>query len=41
MSVFKKQGIYWIDCYVKGHHGRVGSGGRLTEPMQRKLWLEK
>jgi hypothetical protein len=22
MSVFKKQGVYWIDSYVNGHRNR-------------------
>jgi hypothetical protein len=33
MSVFKKQGVYWIDYYVDGHRKqeRVGTDKRLAE----------
>jgi hypothetical protein len=26
MGVFRKQGVYWIDCYVAGHRKRKRIG---------------
>jgi integrase len=38
MSVFKKQGVYWIDYYVDGHRKRerIGPDKRLAETVLRK-----
>ena len=37
MSVFKKQGVYWIDYYVDGHRKRerIGPDKRLAETVLR------
>jgi integrase len=38
MSVFKKQGVYWIDYYVNGHRKRerIGPDKRLAETVLKK-----
>jgi hypothetical protein len=38
MSVFKKQGVYWIDYYVNGRRKRerIGPDKRLAETVLRK-----
>jgi hypothetical protein len=38
MSVFKKQGVYWIDNYVNGHRKRerIASDERLAETVLRQ-----
>jgi integrase len=42
MSVFKKQGVYWIDYYVNGHRKRerIGPDKRLAETVLRKRKVE-
>ena len=42
MSVFKKQGVYWIDYYVNGHRKRerIGADKRLAETVLRKRKVE-
>jgi hypothetical protein len=42
MGVFKKQGVYWIDCYVQGQRkrGRIGPDKRLAENVLRKREVE-
>jgi len=37
MNVFKKEGGYWIDCYVNGHWKpeRIGPDKRLAEMVLR------
>jgi integrase len=42
MSVFKKQGVYWIDYYVNGHRKRerIGPDKRLAENVLRKWKVE-
>jgi hypothetical protein len=42
MSVFKKQGVYWIDYYVDGHRKRerIGPDKRLAETVLRKRKVE-
>jgi hypothetical protein len=42
MSVFKKQGVYWIDYYVQGHRKRerIGPDKRLAETVLRKRKVE-
>jgi beta-lactamase superfamily II metal-dependent hydrolase len=43
MSVFKKQGVYWIDYYVNGHRKRerIGPDKQLAEAVLRKHNAEK
>jgi hypothetical protein len=36
MSVFKKQGVYWIDDYVNGHRKRIGPKKRLSQIVLRE-----
>jgi hypothetical protein len=38
MSVFKKQGVYWIDDYVNGHRKPepIGPDKRLAEMVLRE-----
>jgi hypothetical protein len=42
VSVFKKQGVYWIDYYVNGHRKRerIGPDKRLAENVLRKRKVE-
>jgi integrase len=42
MSVFKKQGVYWIDYYVSGHRKRerIGPDKRLAETVLSKRKVE-
>jgi integrase len=42
MSVFKKQGVYWIDYYVQGRRKRerIGPDKRLAETVLRKRKVE-
>jgi hypothetical protein len=42
MSVFKKQGVYWIDYYANGHRKRerIGPDKRLAETVLRKRKVE-
>ena len=42
MSVFKKQGVYWIDYYVNGHRKRerIGPDKRLAETVLKKRRVE-
>ena len=42
MGVFKKQGVYWIDCYVGGHRKRerITPDKRLAETVLRKRKVE-
>jgi hypothetical protein len=42
MSVFKKQGVYWIDYCVNGHRKRerIGPDKRLAETVLRKRKVE-
>jgi hypothetical protein len=40
MSVFKKQGVYWIDYYVNGHRKRIGHDKRLAEMVLRE-WARR
>ena len=42
MSVFRKQGVYWIDYYVNGHRKRerIGPDKRLAETVLRKRKVE-
>jgi integrase len=42
MSVFMKQGVYWIDYYVNGHRKRerIGPNKRLAETVLRKRKVE-
>jgi hypothetical protein len=42
MSVFKKQGVYWIDYYVNGHRKRERNGPvtRLLKMVLGKRKLE-
>ena len=43
MSVFKKQGVYWIDYYVNGHRKRerMGPAQRLAETAPRRHDTDK
>jgi hypothetical protein len=42
MSVFKKQGVFWIDYNVGGHRQRgcIGPDKRLAETVLRKRKVE-
>jgi integrase len=42
MSVFRKQGVWWIDYYVNGHRKRerIGHDKRLAETVLRKRKVE-
>ena len=42
MSVFRKQGVYWIDYYVNGHRKRerIGPDKKLAETVLRKRKVE-
>jgi hypothetical protein len=43
VSVFKKQGVYWIDFYVNGHRKRecIGPGRRWAKMALRKRKAEE
>jgi hypothetical protein len=42
MSVFKTQGVFWIDYYVNGHRKRerIGPDKRLAETALHKYKVE-
>jgi hypothetical protein len=42
MSVFKRQGVYWIDHYVDGHRKRehIGPDKPLAETVLHQYKLE-
>jgi hypothetical protein len=42
MSVFQKQGVWWIDYYVNGHRKRerIGPNKRLAETVLQKRKVE-
>ena len=40
MSVFKKQGVYWIDYYVNDHRKRIGPNKQLAEMVLRE-WARR
>jgi hypothetical protein len=40
MSVFKKQGVCWIDYYVNGHRKPICIDGRLAKTTQSKRYVD-